>query len=99
MNKNNLMKIAQELSNLGMKEESEQILDGLVDQESQPVQNVEISFSDISGFDLTKNLVMGIIFDMQEHGNLNIEGNDLDSRSEQIFQNYLTQLLQNPDLN
>jgi len=99
MNKNNLMKIAQELSNLGMEEESEQILDGLVDQESQPVQNDEISFSDISGFDQTKNLVMGIILDMQEHGNLNIEGNDLDSRSEQIFQNYLTQLLQNPDLN
>lgn len=99
MNKNNLMKIAQELSNLGMPEESEQILDGIVDEESQPVQNDEISFSDISGFDQTKNLVMGIILDMQEHGNLNIEGNDLDSRSVQIFQNYLTQLLQNPDLN
>jgi uncharacterized protein YprB with RNaseH-like and TPR domain len=70
-----------------------------VDGESQPVQNDEISFSDISGFDQTKNLVMGIILDMQEHGNLNIQGNDLDSRSEQIFQNYLTQLLQNPDLN
>lgn len=98
MNKNNLMKIAQELSNLGMPEESEQILDGIVDEESQPVQNDEISFSDISGFDQTKNLVMGIILDMQEHGNLNIQGNDLDSRSEQIFQNYLTQLLQNPDL-
>ena len=99
MNKNNLMKIAQEVSNLGMPEESEQILDGIVDEESQPVQNDEISFSDISGFDQTKNLVMGIILDMQEHGNLNIEGNDLDSRSVQIFQNYLTQLLQNPDLN
>ena len=82
-----------------IKSESEQILDGLVDQESQPVQNDEISFSDISGFDQAKNLVMGIILDMQEHGNLNIQGNDLDSRSEQIFQNYLTQLLQNPDLN
>ncbi len=98
-NKNNLIKIAQELSKLGLTEESDQILDGIVETESPKEETEQISFSDISGFDLAKNLIMGILVDMKEHGNLEIQGNDLDSRSEQIFENYLTQLLQNPDLN
>lgn len=99
-NLNRLYKIAQDLSNLGLEQESEEILDGIVETDT-PETTIEetqsdIPTDDISGYETLQNLVMGILVDMQEHGNLQIVGDNLDQKSKDIFRNYVTNLIQTP---
>lgn len=92
-----LLKIAEDLQDLNMQNESADIIDSVVDIESPVEQEVqEDDFSDIDGYDSLEKLVMGVFTDMLEHGNLEIVGEDLDTTSKSIFTNYLTQLMQNP---
>ena len=92
-----LLKIAEDLQDLNMQNESVDIIDSVVEMESPVEQEVqEDDFSDIDGYDSLEKLVMGVFTDMLEHGNLEIVGEDLDTTSKSIFTNYLTQLMQNP---
>lgn len=92
-----LLKIAEDLQDLNMQNESADIIDSVVDIESPVEQEVQKDdFSDIDGYDSLEKLVMGVFTDMLEHGNLEIVGEDLDTTSKSIFTNYLTQLMQNP---
>lgn len=92
-----LLKIAEDLQDLNMQNESADIIDSVVEMESPVEQEVqEDDFSDIDGYDSLEKLVMGVFTDMLEHGNLEIVGEDLDTTSKSIFTNYLTQLMQNP---
>lgn len=99
-NLNRLYKIAEELSGLGMEQESEELLDSIVETETPETTTKEtqtdITTDDISGYETLQNLVMGILVDMQEHGNLQIVGDNLDSKSKDIFRNYITNLIQTP---
>ena len=99
-NLNRLYKIAQELSELGMEQESEELLDSIVETETPETTTKEtqtdITTDDISGYETLQNLVMGILVDMQEHGNLQIVGDNLDPKSKDIFRNYITNLIQTP---
>lgn len=92
-----LLKIAQDLQDLNMQNESADIIDSVVDMESPVEQEVQKpDFSDIDGYESLEKLVMGVFTDMLEHGNLEFVGEDLDTTSKSIFTNYLTQLMQNP---
>lgn len=85
----NLVKIAQELSELGFQDDANEILDQVSD-----IDNIDPTVADQTLI----NLIGGVLYDMQNHESFNVVENKLDKESMRILQNSLSELFQNPDL-
>jgi hypothetical protein len=85
----NLVKIAQELSELGFQDDANEILDQVSD-----IENIDPTVADQTLI----NLIGGVLYDMQNHESFNVVEGKLDKESMSILQNSLSELFQNPDL-
>jgi len=85
----NLVKIAQELSELGFQDDANEILDQVSD-----IDNIDPTVADQTLI----NLIGGVLYDMQNHESFNVVEGKLDKESMSILQNSLSELFQNPDL-
>ena len=85
----NLVKIAQELSELGFQDDANAILD-----EVSVIDDIDPTVADQTLI----NLIGGVLYDMQVHQSLHPVGDRLDNRSMSIFQNSISELFKNPDL-
>ena len=85
----NLVKIAQELSELGFQDDANEILDQVSD-----IDNIDPTVADQTLI----NLIGGVLYDMKNHESFNVVENKLDKESMRILQNSLSELFQNPDL-
>ena len=85
----NLVKIAQELSELGFQDDANEILDQVSD-----IDNIDPTVADQTLI----NLIGGVLYDMQNHESFNVVEDKLDKESMRILQNSLSELFQNPDL-
>jgi hypothetical protein len=86
----NLVKIAQELSELGFQDDANEILDQVSD-----IDNIDPTVADQTLI----NLIGGVLYDMQIHQeSFKVVEGKLDNKSMSILQNSLSELFQNPDL-
>jgi hypothetical protein len=85
----NLVKIAQELSELGFQDDA----DAILDQVSE-IDNIDPAVADQTLI----NLIGGVLYDMQVHQSLNAVEGKLDNKSMSILQNSISELFRNPDL-
>ena len=87
----NLVKIAQELSELGFQDDANAILD--------EVSNLDVDIDPNNANQTLINLIGGVFYGMAIHeGSLNFTDGKLDEKSMNILRNSVSELLKNPDL-